>query len=273
MPKKATVVNHEVDPDTIVSLEFDTINERPFFGQVSDDELMYIWLKVFNRRKEELFGTTSTKTLTRKVRATFKLNDPIKLHEVFEGPEFAYEKCLDDGSTERITGKILGYGIAKPAQIGELTNVTVKTNFRVDSSGVINWLKLYGVVQPKHEFLENPNTGLKSDILNVEVLLKRHIEEYLPMYGQKVQVNYPGIPRTCNRCYRTGHLRRDCNNKKREWVVFIIDLLEEGNIRKDMIGSWSNAITRHLNANANPRDPKDDDEPRQRQAQATQAQV
>lgn len=251
MSKKGTGQNHETDLDTLVKIEFETINGKPYLGQVSDDELIYIWVQVFKRNKDELFGTTSTKTLTRNVRATFKLRAPVKLHEVCETGFFSYEKFLDDGASEVITGRVIGFGSTKPAEIGELTKITVKTNFGVEPAGILAWLKLYGTVASQHDFKTNTNTGLKTDVFETEIVLKKHIEEYLPMYGQKVQVYYPGIPRMCNRCYLVGHLRRDCNNKKRDWVAYIISLINDG-VKKELVGSWKNAITRWENANSNP---------------------
>jgi len=118
----------------------------------------------------------------------------------------------------------------------------------VEASGVINWLKLYGTVQPQFGFTINPNTGLKTDVLETEIVLKRHVEEYLPIHGQKCLVSYPGIPRQCNRCYKVGHMRRECNNIKREWIEYVKDLVE-GGVAVEYIGSWSKAIERHENAN------------------------
>jgi hypothetical protein len=234
----------------LVKIEFDTINGKPYFGHVTDEELLYIWVQVFKRDKDELFGITSTKALTRKIRATFKLKSPVKLKEVYPTATFAYIKYLVDDETEEITGRILGYDAIKPAELGELTKVTVKTNFGVEGTGVLAWLTLYGIPTANHGFLINPKSGLASDVYEAEIILKSHIEEFLPMYGQKVTVNYPGIPRMCNRCYLVGHMRRDCNNLKKEWVQFIIELVE-GGVHPELIGNWSAAIKRYNNANAN----------------------
>ncbi len=37
---------YETDPDTLVIIEFETINGKAYFCQVSDAELLYIWVKV-----------------------------------------------------------------------------------------------------------------------------------------------------------------------------------------------------------------------------------
>jgi hypothetical protein len=244
--------SHEADPNTIVKVEFDSINGKPFFGQVSDDELMYVWTQVFKRKREELFGITSSKTLTRNVRAIFKLISPIKVQEVIDGPLFKYSKILDDGSSEEICGKIIGYGAGKPAELGELVTVSIKTNFGVNPSGLADWMKLYGTIVTQKGFVTNKQTGLKTDTFEFEMVLRKHIEEYLPIFGQKTLINYPGRPRQCNRCYITGHIRRECKNKKLDWVEYIIRLIKEEGINIDLIGTWRNAIDRYENASSNP---------------------
>ncbi len=248
---KPSLQGHETSPELLVKIEFDTINGKPYFGHVTDEELLYIWVQVFKRDKDDLFGITSTKSLMRKIRATFKLKAPVKLTDVYPTATLSYIKYLVDDETEEITGRILSYDATKPAELGELTKITVKTNFGVEGSGVLAWLKLYGIPTANHGFLVNPKSGLASDVYEAEIILHSHIEEFLPMYGQKVTVNYPGIPRMCNRCYLVGHMRRDCNNIKKEWVQFIIDLVE-GGVHPELIGNWTAAIKRYQNANANP---------------------
>jgi hypothetical protein len=252
-PVNMVETRHETDINTIVRLELDTINEKPFFGQVSDEEILYLWVTVFGRKREELFGTTSTKTLTRNVRITYKLKAPINLKDLHDGPVFKYEKYLDDGSVEIIIGKILGYDAIKPVELGELAKISVKTNFRVEPSGILSWLKLYGTTTSTSGFAINPSTGLKTDIFEAEVMLKRHIQEYLPIFGQKCQISYAGMPKMCNRCYLVGHLRRDCKNKKTDWIEYVISLLKEG-LDPELIGSWKNAVSRYENTSKNPQD-------------------
>jgi hypothetical protein len=241
--------NHQANPETLIKVEFLSINDKPFYGQVSDDELLYVWITVFGRKKEELFGLTSTKSLTRNVRATFKLKEPIRLSEITERPDFGYEKFLDDGKVEVITGKFIGFG-PKPAEIGDFVKITARTGFNIEPAGILNWLKLYGQPSTKGDYLTNERTGLKTDVFECEIVLRRHIEEYLPIYGQKVQINYQGIPKQCNRCYIVGHLRRDCCNLKRDWIAYVSDLIEDNGIKEEMVGSWRIALERWRSSGA-----------------------
>jgi len=243
--KQAATYNpFETAKEKVVKVEFLTINGKPFFGQISEDELIFLWVKVFNKDRDLLFGAISTKSLTRNVRATFKLTTPIKLQDEFPSEHFSYENFLEDGKTERVTGRILGY--VAVAEIGKKTQITVKTNFGVEPPGIVNWLQLYGVVSSTYNFRRNPDNGLYSDIFETEITLTKHVPEFLPMYGQKTTVNYPGIERVCNRCYNSGHLKRDCKNSPREWIRFIIDLVEEEKVPINYIGSWEKAVDKYL---------------------------
>jgi len=248
MAKKPPQSNpNETEKDKIVKVEFCTINGKPYFGQITEEELLYIWISVFNKPRDLLFGVKSSKSLTRNVRATFKLTAPIKLHEEFPSENFTYENYLTDGQAEKVTGKILGY--KKIAELGKLTQITVVTNFGVEPPGIILWLQRYGTVSANYSFVKNPDTGLYSDTFETEIVLEKHVPEYLPMFGQKVTVSYPGIEKMCNRCYTIGHLRRDCRNPVKEWIKHIIDFIDSEKIPPELIGTWDAAIARFKNAN------------------------
>jgi len=122
---------HETDPEKVVNIELVSINGNPFFGQISDQELLYICTEVFLKKKDEFFGVSSTKSHTRLVRGKFKLNNPIKLSDVVKAEHFSYEKKLQDGKVEKIEGIVLGYNKVKPIELGKKAHTHVKTNFGV----------------------------------------------------------------------------------------------------------------------------------------------
>jgi hypothetical protein len=57
---RSNIVLHETEPEKLFKIELCTINGKPFLGQISDDELLYIWVLVFKRKLEDLFGVTSS---------------------------------------------------------------------------------------------------------------------------------------------------------------------------------------------------------------------
>jgi hypothetical protein len=64
MNKKGSGQCLEADPETILKVELETINGKPYFGKANDEELLYIWCRVFGSQKDELFGVISSKSLT-----------------------------------------------------------------------------------------------------------------------------------------------------------------------------------------------------------------
>jgi hypothetical protein len=118
---------------------------------------------------------------------------PAKLHEIVEGPDLAYEKFLDDGKSETITGKIVSYGATKPAEIREIVKVTTRTNFGVKSSSVLNWLQLYGTITGQQgDFIVMKSNGMRSRHF-WDRFWRKHIHEFLPLYGQKLQVTLASL--------------------------------------------------------------------------------
>ena len=71
-----------------------------------------------------------------------------------------------------------------------------------------------------------------------EIVLARHIPEFLPIAGRKVQVSYPGIPKACNNCFQIGHLKRNCKAKKRNWLERVDELRKSGEFEDPMFGGW-----------------------------------
>jgi len=168
--KKPNFHPFETNKDKVVKIEFLTLNDKPYYGQVLDEELIFIWTTVWKKPRDLLFGVKSTKSLNRLVRAVSKLTAPIKLSEEFPAENFSYENFLDDGTSEKITGRILG--MTKIAELGQATKITVSTNFGVEPPGVINWLQLYGTVSSTYSMIKNEETGLFTDVFQTEIILQ-----------------------------------------------------------------------------------------------------
>ena len=192
--------------DSLVTVEINSINDKPFYGDITEDEALYLWIKVFGKQKSDLFGFITSKSLERHQRICFKLRKPTIPDDIYPEAIFKFKRYLDDGIAEVISGRILGHGVPKPVELGQKTKVTAKTNFKVDAPHVVAWLKKFGDVSMQTQFLAN-TVGVFTDLIETEIILLHHIPEYLPIYGQKVLINYPGIPRICNHCYKTGHLQ------------------------------------------------------------------
>jgi hypothetical protein len=79
--------------------------------------------------------------------------------------------------------------------------------------------------------------GFTNGAYVVNLKLKYHIPEFLPMWGKKARIYYHGIPSFCVGCYTVGHVKADCNENSISWKDYINILLDTG-IDKKLFGSW-----------------------------------
>jgi hypothetical protein len=233
----------EPDPSkgAVIKFEVTGINDKQFFGTLSEPEILYIWEKILGRDKHEIFGMSYSRSLTRNFRVTFKLTVPdISPVDIYPEPIFPYQRARQDNEEEVdvLTCKFVGYLNARPAELGRLTRITIKTqDFAVDFKEIVAWLSKFGSVSANHDFERN-SLGIRTDVLETEIVLAKHVPEYLPIAGRKVLVNYPGMPRACNNCYLVGHLKRNCKGKKKDWLDRVKDLRDSGDFEDSMFGGW-----------------------------------
>ena len=229
---------------SIFKFEVIGINDKIFYGSLAECEIIHIWEKVLGRSRDEIFGMSYDRSLTRNFRVTFKLNATIEPCNVYPEAHFVYYRKSaapaneGDEDSDAIHCKILGFDSVKPVELGTLTRITVKSNnFAVPAEDIVQWLSKFGSVSANFDFERN-SLGLRSDVFETEIVLNRHVPEFLPIAGRKVQVAYPGIPRACNNCYETGHLKRNCKSKKKTWLQRVADIRKNGEFDDSMFGGW-----------------------------------
>lgn len=110
-------------------------------------------------------------------------------------------------------------------------------DFAVQFDQIVAWLAKFGSVSANHDYERN-SLGFRTDVLETEIVLAKHVPEYLPIAGRKVLVNYPGIPRACNNCYVVGHLKRNCKAKKKDWLDRVAELRASGDFDDSLFGGW-----------------------------------
>jgi hypothetical protein len=235
---------------SLVKFEVATINDANFYGTLAEVKILYIWEKVLGRSCEEIFAMSYSRSLTRNFRVTFKLTTSIEVSSIYPEPTFEFRRAKPGASNEEfdtLTCKFLGYNTVKPAEIGQLTRITVKTNdFSVAPELIISWLAKFGSVSAIHNFEKN-SLGIRTDIFETETVLRKHVPEYLPIGGRKLLVSYPGIPRICNNCYEPGHVKRACRSKGIEWVQKVREMRDSGEFTDEMFGGWIGIIASQAN--------------------------
>ncbi len=92
--------------------------------------------------------------------------------------------------------------------------------------------------------MDEDNIGY--DSYSIDIRLKKHIPDVLPIRGKRVKLTYPGIPAFCNNCWRIGHTHWDCKRNKANWLEFVEDFFNNRDVSDDMLGSWVESVKKYL---------------------------
>ena len=69
--------------------------------------------------------------------------------------------------------------------------------------------------------------------------ISSEIPQYLPMFGHKAKIYYRGIKKMCTNCYQGGHYRKECQEKKVEWIDHVSTFINcNDHIPEEMFGRW-----------------------------------
>jgi len=241
MPTFVTVPDPQIN-GTRVIIDTIGINEDLFYGSLTEAEQVFVWEKVLHRSMDEVFGMTQKRSLKRHFRFTFILNHVIDLKDIYSKADFVFRRFHVNAKSEEeydsIHCTIVGYNIPKPVELGSFTRITATTSdFKVSANEILPWLALYGSVSTKFDYVKN-SVGVRTDVIETEIRLMKHIPEYLPVAGKKIQIGYPGIPRMCIKCWGVDHLKRNCRAKKVEWIDHVAAMRATGAFSDPMFGSW-----------------------------------
>ena len=148
-----------------------------------------------------------------------------------------------------------------------------KTKYELNCDQMVNWIKMYGrpLTDPEEEteklILSDPELSDDDDLCSVldedfkaelpdtrgtgtyktKVKFFSLPPQYLPIYGQKVRLHYQGVKKMCTRCYKTGHIKRDCENESTSWITYVKSFMEKNpGIPIEMYGRWWNVIQREF---------------------------
>jgi len=189
----------------------------------------------------------------RALRVNYRLKKPVIITKLFKRQEFEWERTTPT-QFDFFNGRVLGLGSSSfLAKIGDTVTVCLnRTALEFSDSQIEKWLENFGTVEGNFNYLKD-KSGIKTDDLEVEVKLSKHIPESLPMYSRRIRVFYIGMPKQCNNCLESGHIKSECENEKRDWFSFIESLIESGDFDIKLFGDWPEIIRRKRKEN-NPKD-------------------
>ena len=171
---------------------------------------------------------------------TFKLRQQIDLDDLYQREFFEIERRAGQ-EVHLITCKIRGVrnpanrlattarpsGVPAPLDDGSRTIRIIGCEFRLSESEILSWLSCFGEVLSEITEEQFESEGLDPDlppvgngVYNVRMRLKMDLPNWLPMYGKKICVEYPGARRQCSGCYGY-HARKFCRSEKCGMESFI----------------------------------------------------
>ena len=104
------------------------------------------------------------------------------------------------------------------------------SEYSVEELDLVRWLQKYGeilsaVCEKSHKDSDK-SYPVGTGTYVVKMKLRRHIPQYLPIYGRKLRIYYPGIDRAFSNCYGM-HSRHRCRNEKVQWVSYGKDFISK----------------------------------------------
>lgn len=87
--------------------------------------------------------------------------------------------------------------------------------------------------------------GIETDDLEVDLILRQHPPEVLPIYGKRFVIWYPGIPKQCKKCYNLDHIAKTCTNPAIEWLDYVAGVHQLGTFKDELFGSWLDTLKLH----------------------------
>jgi hypothetical protein len=70
---QAVTLPKDPSKGSLIKFEVVSINDKQFYGSLAEVEILHIWEKVLGRSKDEIFGMSYNRSLTRNFKVTIKL--------------------------------------------------------------------------------------------------------------------------------------------------------------------------------------------------------
>ena len=245
----------------VIIVECTEINGRAFSGTIT-----------YTEAREKIFiqslGLPATllhsyKMSFNKCRSiSFKLTEQIDVETLADKVNFSIERryqSREQEVTDVIKCRILGIrqrtwspdhpvhtfeGSENDIQWVEITG----SEYSVEELDLVRWLQKYGEIMSAVSEKAHTDSD-KSNLVGtgtyvVKMKLKKQIPQYLPIYGRKLRIYYPGIDRACSNCYGM-HSRQKCRNDKVQWISYVRDFMSRNrSIDPAWYGKWWSIVER-----------------------------
>ena len=229
----------------MVNVEIIGLNGNAFKGTFNRSDGFELYEAALKLDLDKLWGLSIWYQGSPRVR--FKLKEAIHLESTFQKEDFMYERKRDN-QTDFINGRIIGFKKAPEATsektpfdpIGSIVRVNLygcSYNFKREQ--VEEWIHHFGdQVSAQEEIMDRDRPTFGTGDLSVRVKLRKHIPQFLPMFGKRIRVAYRGMTSLCSNCFEPGHFRSDCAAEKVMFVQYVKVFRREAKLPEHCFGSW-----------------------------------
>lgn len=221
-----------------IQIDVTKCNGEKFWNLIPDSEIRKVWTFTLKRSFDEVESHGFKQIQKQCLRLNFILKNPTKIVEISSTPDLSFSYNIL-GKPNLFFARIRGYETAIPTpKIGDTVTITVLRTFsEVGPEHITAWLSHFGVTVGRHYF-DKDSEGNPTGNYHIKLVLAHHIPEFLPIYGIKARVYYPGMLKQCRKCYRVGHLQKACEKERIQWIDFVERLVQTNLYPKKLFGSW-----------------------------------
>ena len=233
----------------MINVEITGLNGQAFKGTFNRSDGFELFEKALKLELDKLWGLSIWYQGTPRVR--YKLKESIHLESTFPRDDFMYERAKDN-LTDFINGRILGYRkpqelIPNETQFNPIGN-TVRVNlygcsYNFKREQVEEWIQHFGdQISAQEEIMDKDRPSFGTGDISVRVKLRKHIPQFLPMFGKRIRVAYRGMTSLCTNCFEPGHVRFKCTSERVSFVQYVKVFKRESTIPEHCFGNWARIL-------------------------------
>ena len=234
----------------VIKIKCNKINDQIFKGTILYAVAKNIFTLALGLPEEQLYLINMSYNKCRIV--AFKLKAKINIYDLRDKENFTMErkyKLENADVVDLIHCKIQGIWKQRseprlPNYDGSLSDIQwieiSGSQYSIDELGLARWLRCYGelltpISEMAHKDSEVEN-GVGIGTYAVKMRLRSPIAQFLPAYGKKILVYYPGIKHLCYGCYGEHH-RSKCGSPKLPLISYVKRFMgANAQIEKTMYG-------------------------------------
>ena len=202
----------------------------------------------------------------------FRTKEPVNIDELPASFSYKVMEACGDGEEEEVKIKcsIRGVGDRGGPQVRWVK--IEGTSLNIKEEEIKKWLSIYGellteIEEEEIRFSDEDDSDgsevqLGTGKFSVKMKITTDIPQYLPMFGHKAKMYYRGIKKTCTNCYQGGHYRKDCQEKKVDWIDYVSAFINQNeSIPEEMFGRWYKICLKRTQESAKPPEAAKDSQP------------